>query len=161
MTTRTRCRACSTGLGFNPNTDLRLAYGMGIARPNFSDLPPFVIQSDKKQTVDVGNPNLRPTRANNFDVLLEHFFEPLGVVQGGAFYKALKDPIYGGVETQVIGGIYDGYTQSQPINGPDATSPARTGLAAAPDLHAWMAGGLGVLANYSYTTSKPSAWTVG
>ena len=141
--------------GFNPNTDLRLAYGMGIARPNFSDLPPFVIQSDKKQTVDVGNPNLRPTRANNFDVLLEHFFEPLGVVQGGAFYKALKDPIYGGVETQVIGGIYDGFTQSQPINGPDAHV---AGLELAWQQHLTfmpgLAGGLGVLANYSYTTSR-------
>ena len=141
--------------GFNPNTDLRLAYGMGIARPNFSDLPPFVIQSDKKQTVDVGNPDLRPTRANNFDVLLEHFFEPLGVVQGGVFYKALKDPIYGGVETQVIGGIYDGFTQSQPINGPDAHV---AGLELAWQQHLTfmpgLAGGLGVLANYSYTTSR-------
>src|SRR5262249_4974558 len=31
--------------GFDANTNLRLAYGTGIARPNFGDLPPYVIES--------------------------------------------------------------------------------------------------------------------
>jgi TonB-dependent receptor len=141
--------------GFNPNTDIRLAYGMGIARPNFSDLPPFILESDKKKTVNVGNPDLRPTRANNVDVLFERFFEPVGVVQAGVFYKALTNPIYGGFETKVTGGIYDGFTQSQPINGPSAHVG---GLELAWQQHLTflpgLGAGLGVLANYSYTTSK-------
>jgi TonB-dependent receptor len=141
--------------GFDPNTDVRLVYGMGIARPNFGDLPPYVLESDKKKSISVGNPALLPTRANNFDVLVERFFEPLGVVQAGAFYKALKDPIYGGFQTKVAGGIYDGFTQSQPINGPSAHVG---GLELAWQQHLTflpgIAGGLGVLANYSYATSK-------
>src|SRR5262249_34261104 len=40
--------------GFDPNTDIRLVYGMGIARPNFGDLPPYVLESDKKKTINVG-----------------------------------------------------------------------------------------------------------
>jgi len=141
--------------GIDPNTNLRLAYGMGIARPNFSDLPPFIVQSDRKKTVDVGNPDLQPTRANNFDAMVEHFFEPVGVVQFGAFYKDLKDPIYAGFETEVVGGLYDGYTQSQPINGPSAHVG---GIELAWQQHLsflpGVAAGFGVLANYSYTTSK-------
>ena len=141
--------------GLDPNTNLRFVYGMGIARPSFGDLPPFVLESDKKKTISVGNPDLLPTRANNVDVLVERFFEPLGVVQAGAFYKALKNPIYGGFETTVGGGIYDGFTQSQPINGPSAHV---AGLELAWQQHMTflpgIASGLGVLANYSYTTSK-------
>ena len=104
---------------FNPNTDMRLAYGMGIARPDFGDLPPYIVENDKKRSVSVGNPELLPTHANNYDVLVERFFEPLGVIQGGAFYKDLHDPIYS-VDSIVSGGIYDGFTQTQPINGESA-----------------------------------------
>ena len=140
---------------FDGNTNVRLAYGMGIARPNFGDLPPFVVENDRKKTISVGNPDLLPTRANNFDVLFERFFEPVGVVQGGFFYKLLKDPIYGGFESKVVGGIYDGFTQSQPINGPDAHVG---GLELAWQQHLaflpGLAAGLGVLANYSYTASS-------
>jgi TonB-dependent receptor len=141
--------------GFDANTDLRLSYGMGIARPNFGDLPPFIAENDKKQSISIGNPDLQPTLANNFDVLVERFFEPLGVVQAGAFYKALHDPIYSGVDSTVVGGIYDGYTQSQPINGPNAHV---AGLELAWQQHLTslpgFAAGFGVLANYSYTSSS-------
>src|SRR5262249_36957430 len=104
---------------FDTNTDVRLVYGMGIARPNFGDLPPYIVENDKKRSVSIGNPELLPTHANNFDILFERFFEPLGVVQAGGFYKGLRDPIYS-VDTVVVGGIYDGYTQTQPINGQSA-----------------------------------------
>ena len=139
---------------FNPNTDMRLAYGMGIARPAFGDLPPYIVENDKKHSVSVGNPELLPTRANNFDVLVERFFEPLGIVQAGAFYKDLHDPIYS-VDSIVSGGIYDGFTQTQPINGESAHVG---GLELAWQqhltfLHGW-ASGLGGVANYSYTSSS-------
>src|SRR5271165_6179701 len=37
---------------------LRLAYGRGIARPNFSDLPPYFNHNGPNNEVDIGNPNL-------------------------------------------------------------------------------------------------------
>lgn len=139
---------------FDPNTDVRFAYGMGISRPAFGDLPPFITENDKKKSVSVGNPGLQPTRANNFDVLVERFFEPLGVVQAGAFYKRLHDPIYS-VDSEVTGGIYDGFTQTQPINGPSAHVG---GIELTWQQHLTMlpgfAAGFGVLANYSWTTSQ-------
>src|SRR5262249_11037676 len=139
---------------FDPNTDIRLSYGMGIARPAFGDLPPFITENDKKKSVSVGNPDLQPTHANNYDVLVERFLEPLGVVQAGAFYKMLHDPIYS-VDSVVTGGIYDGFTQTQPVNGPSAHVG---GIELAWQQHLTMlpglAAGLGVLANYSWTTSQ-------
>src|ERR1700730_12901060 len=142
---------------FDTNTNVRAVYGMGIARPNFGDLPPFVLEQDRRRTISVGNPALKPTRANNFDLLLERFLQPVGVVQTGLFYKALTNPIYGNVQTTVTSGTFAGYTQSQPVNGPSAHVG---GVEATLQQHlSFLPGalkGLGGLANYSYTTSKAS-----
>jgi len=45
--------------------------------------------------------------------------KPLGVIQGGFFYKALSNPIYT-VVSQVTAGKYQGLSQLAPINGPSA-----------------------------------------
>ncbi len=72
------------------DTTFRLAYGWGIARPNFQDLVPAV-QVDPNaspKSVQVGNPALLPTRAINYDALIEHYFEPLGILQGGGVFTS-------------------------------------------------------------------------
>jgi len=141
---------------FDGNTNLRAAYGMGIARPNFGDLPPYLLEQDRRRSISIGNPDLKPTHANNVDLLVERFFEPVGVVQAGVFYKWLTDPIYR-VQTTVVGGTYSGFSQTQPINGPSATVG---GLEMSWQQHLRFLpgalGGLGARANYSYTTSKAS-----
>jgi TonB-dependent receptor len=136
------------------NTNVRAVYGMGIARPNFGDLPPYILEQDRRHAIGVGNPALKPTRANNMDLLFEHFLDPLGVIDVGAFYKALRNPIYPGVQTTVASGTYAGFTQSQPINGPSAhvggaemTWQQRFSFLPQP------LSGIGLTANYSYTTS--------
>jgi len=139
---------------FDENTNIRAVYGMGIARPNFGDLPPYIVEQDRRKTINFGNPALNPTRANAVDLLVERFFEPLGAVQIGYFYKWLADPIYS-VQTAVTGGTYAGYTQTQPVNGPSATVG---GIEMSWQQHftflpgAWR--GLGARANYSHTTSS-------
>jgi TonB-dependent receptor len=141
---------------FDTNTNVRAVYGMGIAPPNFGDLPPYVLEQDRRKTVSVGNPALQPTRANNFDLLFERFLEPLGVVQAGVFYKALTDPIYR-VQSAVASGTFAGFTQTQPVNGPSAHVGGvemtwQQHLSFLPG----MLNGLGFMANYSYTSSKAS-----
>jgi TonB-dependent receptor len=140
---------------FDPNTNLRLSYGRGIARPNFGDLPPFILEQDRRRTVSVGNPALVPTRADNVDLLFERFVESVGVVQVGAFFKHLVDPIYPNVHTTVASGTYAGFTQSQAVNGPSARL---SGIEMTWQQHLSFLpgpfGGLGFAANYSYTTSK-------
>jgi TonB-dependent receptor len=142
------------------NTTLRLAYGRGISRPNFSDIVPAV-QVDPNtspKSLQVGNPALNPTKANNYDILIEHYFQPLGVLQGGYFYKALTDPIYPTVSFVAASDPnFPGYLRQQSINGPSAHISGvemawQQRLSALPGL----LGGFGVSANYSYTTSQVS-----
>jgi len=73
---------------------IRAVYGRGISRPNFSDLPPTFNTQNSSNEVDVGNPFLKATHANNYDLLYEQFLKPLGLIQAGFFYKQLSDPIY-------------------------------------------------------------------
>jgi TonB-dependent receptor len=138
------------------NTQIRAAYGMGVARPNFGDLAPYVVesQSQSRKSVSAGNPNLKATRANNFDFLVERYLQPLGLIQAGFFYKDLTDPIYSST-TLLTSGNYAGYRQSQPINGPNAHIEGFE--AAWQQRLSFLPGflnGTGVAANYSYTSSE-------
>lgn len=139
-----------------PNTNLRASFGMGISRPNFQDQVSSlaVDPNTTPQSLQVGNPSLKPTRANNYDVLAEHFFQPLGVLQGGFFYKTLNDPIYL-TSVRLTGGPFNGFLQQQSINGPSAyiygvEMAWEQRLSRLPGF----LNGLGVAANYSYTTSR-------
>jgi TonB-dependent receptor len=78
------------------DSDIRAVYGRGLSRPDPFDLVPSatVDQSTNPFTISLGNPNLKPEHANDFDVLFEHYLKPYGVIQGGFFYKQLIDPIY-------------------------------------------------------------------
>jgi len=143
---------------FGENTILRLAYGMGIARPNFSDLPPRLTFDSTvragQAAVSAGNPNLQPTRAQDFDVLIEHYLKPLGVIQAGVFYKYLTNPIYN-ANSLLTTGVFAGKIQNQPINGPTAHIAGiemawQQRLSFLPGL----LNGSGVRANYSWTTSQ-------
>jgi TonB-dependent receptor len=140
------------------NTNLRLNYGRGIARPNIGDLVPtkIVDPNASPKQVTLGNAALIPTKANNYDVLVEHFFEPLGILQAGFFYKQLYDPIYPTVTlipaTDPVAPLYK---QLQSVNGPTAHI---TGFEAAWEQRfSFLPGlmnGIGVAANYSYTSSQ-------
>jgi len=140
------------------STNLRAAYGRAIARPNFSDLPPFIVENDQGpgQSVILGNPALRPTKANNFDLLLERYLKPVGIIQAGVFYKDLSDPIFSVTSpVPLTTGPFAGFTATQPING---TRAHIFGVEATyQQLLTFLPGpmsGLGVTANYSHTTSK-------
>jgi TonB-dependent receptor len=135
---------------FGSDTILRAAYGMGIARPNFGDLAPYFTDDPTSfPEFRQGNPNLKPTHAQNFDLLAEHYLKPLGLIQAGVFYKALTDPIYTLLVPVMTA---KGFIL---VNGPNAHI---TGFEAA-----WqqrlsflpgLLNGMGVRANYSYTTSR-------
>jgi TonB-dependent receptor len=140
------------------NTNLRGTFGMGISRPNFSDIVPSrqVDPNFTPPTVVVGNPALKPTRANNYDILVEHYFRPYGILQAGFFYKTLSDPIY--PTTSIItSGQFANFHQQESINGPNGHI---AGIEAAWEQRlSFLPGllsGFGVSANYSYSTSQVS-----
>jgi len=146
---------------------IRASYGRGIARPNFSDLPPKFDSTNAPDEIDIGNPNLKPTHANNFDVLFEQYLKPLGMLQGGFFYKQLSNPIYRErtiITQQVIdrdplfGPLLEPFLGDplvQQINGSNANL---LGFEIAYQQHLsflpGLLGNLGISANYSYTHSS-------
>jgi len=138
------------------NTNLRANFSQGISRPNIGDLVPTTIvdPNASPKSVSTGNPDLKPTKANNYDLLVEHFFQPLGILQAGFFYKQLSNPIYPTAFT-IASGPEAGFLQTQSINGPNAHI---TGFEAAWEQRLsrlpGLLGGFGVSANYSYTTSQ-------
>ena len=140
----------------NGSTNIRAAYGRGIARPNFSDLPPFSLFDPSRNRVSVGNPNLKPTHANDYDLLFEHYLKTVGIIQAGWFYKALSDPIFA-IQTSPTTGQLTGFQQRQPVNGRSAHIQ---GVEFSWEQHLTFLPGLlngaGVAANYSYTTSQAS-----
>src|SRR6267143_1827525 len=140
------------------NTNLRANYSQGIARPNIGDLVPTTIVDPNASpfpgVVIEGNPNLKPTKANNYDILIEHFFQPVGILHGVYFYKQLSDPIYPTASTIPAGQPNAGLRLLQSINGPSAHIQ---GIEVSWEQRfSFLPGllrGFGVSANYSYTQS--------
>jgi len=78
-----------------PMTAIRANYSRGLAPPNPYDLVPYVLDAGPGNIprYDIGTPTEQPTRANNYDLLLEQELRPFGIIQAGYFYKQLYDPI--------------------------------------------------------------------
>jgi TonB-dependent receptor len=100
------------------DTPFRISYSRSLARPNYSDLAPFVLQDTTALTISKGNPALKVTTANNFDTSIEHYFQNVGVISAGFFYKNLGNYIYAQTFNQTIG--TDIYRVTAPVNGDTA-----------------------------------------
>jgi outer membrane receptor protein involved in Fe transport len=74
------------------NMNLRLAYTRTLSRPTFREIAPFASFSPVAPTI-VGNPNLKRTLIDNFDLKWEYFMRPDEIVSFGIFYKNFIDPI--------------------------------------------------------------------
>lgn len=74
-------------------TNIRAAYTRTFIRPLFNDFTPgqSVDVVGAVKTITRGNPNIKPTYADNFDLTAEHFFGNIGFVSTGVFHKNLKD----------------------------------------------------------------------
>jgi TonB-dependent receptor len=143
------------------NTDLRLAYGRGLSRPNPQDIAQAMTIDNtvNPHVVSLGNPNLKPEMADNVDILVEHSITPFGMITAGYFYKNLVDPIVThrcGPPT-VCPAPFAGDIVTQPLN---AGSAWINGFEAAYLQHLTFLpgafGGLGISANYGYTASRAS-----
>lgn len=75
-------------------TNYRLALTRTFARPDFGSLSPGATYLEADNQLKSGNPELDPTYSNNFDFLVEHFFDKIGMLSAGVFYKDIKDPIF-------------------------------------------------------------------
>ena len=148
-------------------TDLRVVYSRALSRPDPQDIAQAlsVTLNQTPMSASFGNPNLKAETANNYDILVEHYLKPFGIIQGGFFYKQLYDPIATQSElrqnyTPVPGDSHypvGEWMVSQPIN---AGSGWLVGFEVAYIQQftslPGMLSGLGLSANYSWTNSAAS-----
>ncbi len=144
---------------FNNNTNIRAIYGRGIARPNYGDLVPTFTPNGTSHQINEGNSALLPTRANNFDILAEHYFNTVGVIQGGFFYKQISNPIVTTFHLATL--TVPGYPSqvwkvSQPINLSGGAHIGGIELAWEQHFKTLPGAmhGLGIFANYGYSFSQ-------
>jgi len=100
------------GLHFNysllPNLLLRFSANRTVARPSPASMLPSRRVDDEARTLTDGNPNLKVTDSDNFDLSAEYYLRPLGVFSVGVFKKRI-DGFYFSTASTVVGGEYDGY----------------------------------------------------
>jgi TonB-dependent receptor len=102
----------------------RASWSTGITRPGFGNIIPNDTIDDTTTTIVTSNPSLKPQFANSFDLSLEYYFEPAGMISVGAFDKEMTDFILtlSGLTVPVgpdngFNGDYAGYTLTMPVNG--------------------------------------------
>jgi len=96
-------------------TNIRFAATRTVGRPGFRQISPYSIEDVENQRISLGNPDLRTTSYTNLDLLAETYFQGIGIVSGGVFYKSVSDAVVSSVGT-IQGGNYDGWEEVQPIN---------------------------------------------
>jgi iron complex outermembrane receptor protein len=105
---------------FTPGLIGRASFSTGAARPNMSDLYPTTSVSYSTTTglgtVTQNDPGLKPQYSKNYDVALEYYFEPAGVISAGVFRKDIRDFLARSTEEigsgadNGFGGDYAGFT---------------------------------------------------
>ncbi len=132
----------------SPQTNVRAAFTSVMARPNYFDMAPYRLRDD--EDLELGNPNLNPTYAYNYDFMVEHYAQSIGIISAGVFHKQINEPIFVFIEDNDLGG-----ETVQPRNG---ESGAITGFEAALQRQLKFLpapfDGLGFYGNYTYTTSN-------
>jgi TonB-dependent receptor len=75
------------------NLIARATYSSGIARPGFDQIDPGATVSVINTSVTVGNPGLKPTIGQDFDLTLEYYPGEGQIASAGLFYKQFKNYI--------------------------------------------------------------------
>lgn len=82
-------------LKYNATDDLKLraSFTKTLSRPKYSALVPCTNYNIAEEEARFGNPDLKPTTSYNFDLSGEYYFESVGLVSLGLFYKNIHDVI--------------------------------------------------------------------
>lgn len=140
----------------------RASHSNGIGRPDFGSIMPNSTVSFAAQTITFSNPALKPQYSENYDISLEYYFEPVGLLSIGAFSKEISDFIFqdrsrfvGAGANNGFDGEYEGYNLITSANGGFARYRGlelsyQQQFTFLPGI--WK--GLGLNANYTYLETK-------
>ena len=93
---------------------VRAAVTRTLSRPDYYNLVPYQEVDIQSQTINKGNPELNHTRVWNYDLYFS-MYNQYGLFTFGLFYKKLWNVDYIR-QSRIQGGIYNGYTITQPVN---------------------------------------------
>ncbi|MBD3385770.1 outer membrane beta-barrel protein [candidate division KSB1 bacterium] len=93
------------------NMNVRTAFTRTLARPTFREIAPFESFEFIQGNYFIGNPDLKRTLIDNYDIRWEWFMRPGEIIAVSTFYKVLKNPI----ERAIIGGT-NGQIQYQNVD---------------------------------------------
>lgn len=101
------------------DTSIRAALTRAVVRANFGQLAPGIAYASPTEAT-IGNPDLKPLRANNLDLGIERVFGADGTLSLYGFSKKIKDFTY---QTNLAGsGAWTGFTTATGfVNGDDAS----------------------------------------
>ncbi len=144
-------------------TNIRLAFSSAIARPDYSALIPITgwdVETDgngdiTEASVSFGDPDLKPMKSYNIDLMFEANPKPYGLVSCGIFAKHLIDAKGTKAWTQSNGGV--DYAFSKPINAEEPGTIAGVELALQQNLSVLdvsLLKDFGLYSNYTYTHSE-------
>ncbi len=152
-----------------PKLQARLSWSNSVGRPAFTNLMPNESVNTTTQVVTINNAALKPQHAENWDVALEYYLKPVGVISIGYFMKDIEDFIVTGQIGVVgsgadngFGGRYEGYMLNSSFNGGVAKVRGwefnyTQQLTMLPGILS----GLGAFANYTYLTTSGDYGTAG
>ncbi len=146
---------------FDENTQLKAAWTNTIARPRYFDLVPHIEIKREDNKVSIGNPELEPTSSMNFDLMIEHYFQTVGIISGSVFYKNIKDFIVEEVKDDYsfADNTWDEF--KQPINAGNASLLGfEFAFQRQLDFLPGFLRQLGFYANYTYTKSEVSDFRI-
>jgi TonB-dependent receptor len=85
----------AVGATFNltENVNLRFAWSQTLARPSFKEMGPVLTKDFTEDEYFIGNPNLKLSKANNYDFRAEWFPRAGEVLAVSLFYKELQNPM--------------------------------------------------------------------
>ncbi|OOG36900.1 TonB-dependent receptor [Rhodanobacter sp. C06] len=98
----------SFNLHFTDQLQLRLVAAKTLTYPGFGALNPSISLNpgtiNRAGAASSGNPDLKPTRSNNYDASLEWYFGPASYISGGLFYRDINGYIQNYTTNVIIGG---------------------------------------------------------
>jgi len=151
----------NVNLALNEESILRFAAYKAISRPGLTKLSPGVKLSLNNELVGVsgtaklGNPNLEPIKATNFDFSYEWYYSNISMLSAAIFYKDL-DSVVGTSPIRIpieISGLL--WLSTQPVNLPGTKIKGyELSLQHSFDHFDGLFSHTGVGANYTYTTEN-------
>lgn len=94
-----------------PDMQVRATWSTGIARPGFSQAGGNAgvdFTTSPRPVYSAGNPDLKPTTGNNFDLDFEYYLPSGGIIQAGVFDKEFQNYIFRSAKINVADPIFQG-----------------------------------------------------